>query len=132
QPPALLDVRFEVFKGVNAQRQLLGRVPDASRLRPAAACGEQRRTADQQHQRQVGSLHFTEKSRSMRLVLPWRSFTSTIRRVTGRSTIGFESVSSQTPGATSLKRCARLLPGAEPSMATSAVTRKLAGSMPLR
>src|SRR5438132_41132 len=72
----------------------------------------------------------TENVRSMRLTLPWRSFTETTSVPFGSRSIGRASFSSQTPCVTGLNFFARFCPAGTPSTAKSAVTSTLSASRP--
>src|SRR5262249_11399323 len=73
----------------------------------------------------------TEKVRSTRVVLPCLSFTDTVTLPLGKSVIGLTSLSSHTPSPFDRNRLARSSPGLASSTAKSAVTEKLAASIPL-
>src|SRR5262249_41911990 len=74
---------------------------------------------------------FTEKVRSILLVLPWRSRTETVSLPLARSASGAASASSHTPSDFGRNRFARFFPGAIPPTGKSATTWKLSMSSPL-
>src|SRR5262249_19119216 len=76
-------------------------------------------------------LLLTEKVRSIRVALPCRSLTETVKPPFGSSVMGVASFSSQTPCDVGRNFGARLVPAGTPSTGKSAVTVKLSASKPL-